>query len=354
MAVEVHVRNFQALKNTGLEISGFTAITGPNNSGKTALMRAIRGVFQNTPGTSFVRMGEDSCKVEIRFADGNVVVWEKGPKVKPTYTVNGTVIHPGRDVPEEVRDLGVVPVLAGGRDHWPSIAPQIVGQVFLLDQPGSVIAEAIADVERVGHLNRAMKASESDRRKAEDKLRVRRGDLEEADTELEFFDGLDGAVLLVDGVEATWDTASKMHRALTALHHMDKRHKAAVATVKRLEGAEAITIPEADEADAHGRELAQLRALSNVVATARTRAAALEGVELIVIPTDLTDVEELAGELESLTALNQRVASVREELRKLRKAEQLLSQELAGIGSELNGVLLEIGECPTCGKEHQT
>ena len=34
MAVKVQVKNFQSLKDVELEIEGFTALSGPNNSGK--------------------------------------------------------------------------------------------------------------------------------------------------------------------------------------------------------------------------------------------------------------------------------------------------------------------------------
>lgn len=352
MAVIVRVHNFQSIKDATVVVDGFTVATGKNNRGKTALQRAIRGVFQNTPGTAFVRQGEEKCSVEIRFEDGNVVVWEKGTKTKPTYKVNGKTIHPGRDVPDEVRDLMVVPVMAGGREHWPSIAPQIVGQVFLLDQPGSVIAEAVADVERVGHLNRAMMASEKDRRKAEDKLRVRKEDLVEAETEVAFFEGLDPAVIKVEELEAVWEQASRIQRALQALGLMQKRHKAAVATVTHLEGVQAVNVPDAATAVALDRELTQLKGLKVRLTTASTRAVVLAGVEAVAIPTDLTQVEDLAGDHTFLVNLRERVRSVAEELGKLQRAEKLLDQELVTVASDLEGVLDEIGECPTCGKEH--
>ncbi len=350
MAVIVRAHNFQSIKDATIVVDGLTVVTGKNNRGKSASQRAVRGVFQNTPGTSFVRQGEDKCSVEIRFADGNTVVWEKGPKVKPTYTVNGKVIYPGREVPDEVRALGVVPIMAGGREHWPSIAPQIVGQVFLLDQPGSIIAEAIADVERVGHLNRAMKASETDRRRAEEKLRVRKSDLEEAEAELATFDGLDEAVTKVEGVEEAWEASSRMHRALTALQHMNNRHKAAVATVKQLEGVKAITIPETTTAHAEGQDLHQLKGLLQRLKSAQQQVVSLAGVELVAIPSDLSEVHDLSEELTSLQTLQERLTHVHEEIGKLRQAEGLIAQELTAVHSELGGVLLAIGECPTCGK----
>ena len=70
--VTVKVRNFQSIKNSEIEVRGFTAVTGANNSGKTAFCRATRGVFQNTPGTGFIRHGETECEVSVAFDDGEI------------------------------------------------------------------------------------------------------------------------------------------------------------------------------------------------------------------------------------------------------------------------------------------
>ena len=43
MAVTARVQNFQSVEDATIVIDGLTVITGTNNSGKTAVMRAIRG-----------------------------------------------------------------------------------------------------------------------------------------------------------------------------------------------------------------------------------------------------------------------------------------------------------------------
>ena len=146
--MKVTVKNFQSIKEAELEVNGFTVITGANNSGKTALMRAIKGAFQNTKGTAFVRHGEDRCRVEIEFEDGSFA-WEKG-KGKPAYEIDGKVVNPGKTIPDEVSALGVRPIKAGpAGDVWPQIAPQFTGQVFLVDKHGSALAEAVAATSKL-------------------------------------------------------------------------------------------------------------------------------------------------------------------------------------------------------------
>ena len=91
MATTVHVRDFQSIQDAIIIIDGFTVVTGPNNSGKSALQRAIRGVFTNPPAGSLVRHGAKYLSVTITFSDGQTVCWEKGSKVN-RYIVNGKLI----------------------------------------------------------------------------------------------------------------------------------------------------------------------------------------------------------------------------------------------------------------------
>jgi len=243
MTVKVRVQDFQSIKDATLDIQGLTVITGPNNSGKSAFMRAIRGAAQNTRGNAFVRRGAAKSKVDLTFDDGHTLTWEKGAKVKPTFTVDGgPPIHPGQGVPDEVRALGIRPIKAGGEDIWPQIAPQF-HQVFLIDQPGSVLAEAVADVERVGQLHAALKSARSDQTRAASTLQVRQGDVKSRAEELATFEGLDQVVAEIKTIEADTLRAGKIQRAVEGLGALRDRLHDAEALVESLAGAELIDLP---------------------------------------------------------------------------------------------------------------
>ena len=175
--IKVAVKNFQSIAKANIEINGFTVVTGKNNSGKSALLRSINSLFTNALGSSFVRNGEDYCEVSLDFNNGETVTWQKGEKIKPTYWINGgEPIYCGRNAPEELEQFNVVPLKVAGREIWPQIAPQFTGQVFLIDLPGSVMAEMVADVDRVGELNSALKNCEKDKRANNSKLKIRNED----------------------------------------------------------------------------------------------------------------------------------------------------------------------------------
>jgi DNA repair ATPase RecN len=189
--MKIKIENFQSLKDIELDVSGLTILTGSNNTGKSAVIRAVSGVFNNTRGNSFVRYGEKHSTVSVEWSDTEKVTWEKG-KSTNRYTINGKVFDKvGSNAPDELKDLGVYTLKAGGKEVSPQLAPQFTGQVFLLDQPGSVIADCIADSERVVGLNKALKESDKQKRGFSSILKVREGDLQKLDTKLEAYEGLD-------------------------------------------------------------------------------------------------------------------------------------------------------------------
>jgi exonuclease SbcC len=235
MSFLVRVRDFQSIGETvTIEVNGFTVITGPNNVGKTALMRAIFGLCSNARGNSFVRYGKESARVEIEFQDKKVA-WEKGLKVN-RYEVDGKAIdRVGAGVPDEVSGLGIGPIEAAGRELWPQFAHQFVGQIFLLDLPGSVLAEAIANVDKVGVLNEALRLSQSDRKSTASDLKLRSADVAKNEEALSKFDGLDSVVEKVREVVAKQEGIVESRKTYLGLKGYRDRLSAANEVVFALE-----------------------------------------------------------------------------------------------------------------------
>lgn len=350
MTVKVRVRNFQSIQDAEIVVDGLTAITGPNNTGKSAMLRAIRGAFQNTRGTSFVRHGEDKCSVVLEFDDGRILKWEKGPKTKPTYVVDGgNEIHPGQGVPDEVRDFGVCPVMAGGREVWPQIAPQLDGQVFLLNEPGSVLAEAVANVERVGRLNRSLKASEKDRRSAAAALKVRLDDRITQRAEVEAFEGLDVVVSEVEALEAKAHQAGRVYRAVKNLRALRDRVGRANETVSALEGVEGVEVPEVGVTSGALATLEGTEALRNRYVSARDRAVRYEGIEDVEVDISEETARKLDRALEAARTLQNRLSDANLDVMDLEGTLESKSRELELVEKTVIEVLGDLGECPTCG-----
>jgi exonuclease SbcC len=288
--VKIRVKNFQSLEDAQLEVSGLTVVTGSNNSGKTALLRAVRGVFANTGGMSMLRHGTDVFNVNVDFGDADVT-WSKGTKIRPTYTIGGKTIAPGRDVPSEVRSLGVQPIKAGTSDVWPQIAPQFTGQVFLLDQSGANLAEALSDVDRVGRLSDALRLAETDRRQAASDIKLRRKDLEEARLHEAKFVGLPSAEAAATAVQEALQAVRALSADVETVRVLQASLEASRARLARLtEAVGSLTVPTVDAIRDLVRQVSEFKALRQ----RREAALPLARAELPEVPSTVAAEKALA------------------------------------------------------------
>ena len=403
MPITVRVRNFQSIVDATVVIDGFTVVSGPNNSGKTALMRAIRGVFTNAPPGPLVRHGTAHLTVDIDFGDGNTVTWKKGWK-KPgqkggtvnEYTVNGTKLGDkvGRGCPDEVAALGMRFIDAGTERLWPQVADQFTGTLFLVNTPGSVVAEAVADVDRVGKLTKALKLSEKDRRSVLSTLKVRRKDVENVDDELEAFKGFDDVITAVGDLEGTlkkadtqkalldfflglhvrWEAAhqevtsldgvesipepdpesSREARKLTStlrdLTSLSDRHRKVSSSVQHLEGVDDLSIPVPKGAQDERDALVTLLALRGNHGAASQAVARLEGVADVSGPSPKTldGVQKVRKALGFFENIKSRGLALEAEIQRLVDEISTADAELGEAQKEVGVLIGQLGICPTC------
>jgi len=388
--IKVHIKNFQSIKDSILEIDGVTIVTGRNNGGKSAAMRAIRGVFTNTRGHSFVRYGESHCEVTITFQDGQTVTWEKGKSVN-RYTVNGKVFDKvGTGVPDEVLALGVYPLQVGNQTIWPQVAPQFTGQVFLLDQPGSVIAEAISDVNRVGVLSKGLKQSEQERRQTQQDLKLRRQDKQTLESDLLCYAGLDETVAQIAQIEHGSLELQKLDVGISQQKDLRDRWEGAQEKVSFFGGLSQVALPNREALQVH-QSLGHALRLQQQLTNAQGLIQAMAGVDTITLPPVLsaTFQRELQAALVLQTRLDKAQKEVVREIPEginvpaLSKDIQLLpvllpkwrgtqtqylqyKQEVQALDSqiqqvqgtlpeleaEIQGILTQMPACPTCGHQH--
>lgn len=302
--IRVKIKNFQSLADAEMIIDGFTALTGPNNCGKSALVRAIKGLFKNNPAS--VRTGETYSEVTLLFDDGNEVTWRKG-KGHNTYVINGkTLENVGRSVPDEVQALGIHRIEVGRHRMWPQIASQNVGQVFLLDYSGAVVAEAVADVERVGMLNKALALAEREQRRVKSKIKVRDDDLLDLQQDLESFAGLDTLAHRVGRIQGAEEKAARVRVKHDMLCDTLQGLQEAQGVVSALSGVGEVHLPPA-EVVTRARKMADLLdTLTEIQDRAGDEQGVLDnlqGVEAVSIPS-LEGVGELSSLIEGLEELH--------------------------------------------------
>lgn len=323
----------------------------------TSLCRATYGAFTNARGNKYVRHGKESCEVRLDFPDGRSLVWEKGAKVN-RYELDGKALNKvGQGAPPEVASLGVQPVEAAGRELWPQFAHQFVGQVFLLDEPGSVLAEAISDVARVGVLNEALRNSQSDRRTAGSELKLRVEDVGKHEVAVRKFDGLDGVLALVHEVEAEREHISQLRLRLSGVERLRDRLRAAEDEVARLapvrdmgsdlEDAPLTKTVKADAALDWVRSA--IRRLAFAVSAHDEARHYFEATGKTTFPS--LDVGDSVGQLGVVSTLLSTLSSRGKSVSLLSAEVSTVATDLSVSQSDLSELLATAGACPTCGSE---
>lgn len=335
--IKVQIRNFQSIEDAEVEIDGFTVITGPNNSGKSAVMRAIRGVFTNAPAGPLVRHGAKNLSVGILFPDGTDLLWEKGGKVN-RYTLNGKELNSvGRGVPNEIAALGVAEIKAGSDRLWPQIAEQFTGSLFLVNRPGSVVAEALSDVDRVGTLTEALRLAESDRRSCSSELKVRRKDLQSHREQAAFYEGLDEVLATVTSLEDRRTELDKDETEVTTLGALSFQWDKASAEVRQYTGFDESVVPSVDSTDAAvvlRNDLSEAMSLHHRYSEAQGVAQATEGFDSVL------------STLPAIKDQQDATAALREEWIALKK----LSSRWGVLKTEADSYASEIPSLPTADK----
>jgi DNA repair ATPase RecN len=190
----VHVRNFQSLIDTKVELGVLTVILGPNDQGKSAFFRAIRSAVECAAGTDFITYDRTMARVTL-VVDGRELIWETGASVN-RYILDGLAYEKvGRQVPPDIQDLlALSPVQF---DKNLELSLNFADQddpPFLIPFPGGLtsagVAKILGDLTNLNVLYRAVGEAERRRRQADSALKMRRGDVESLQAQVRAFPDL--------------------------------------------------------------------------------------------------------------------------------------------------------------------
>lgn len=166
--LKIELQNFQSHKNSIIELhKGLNVITGPSDSGKSAIIRAIRWVLYNEPrGSDFITTSTNQCKVSLYFDNGAIITRERTP-TKNRYilqTNEKKEIYEGfgNTVPSEIIESHQIRNLYLDTDQKNTInlATQLEGP-FLLSQSGAIRAKAIGRILGIHYLDSASRKASS-------------------------------------------------------------------------------------------------------------------------------------------------------------------------------------------------
>lgn len=196
---KVILKNFQSHKYSVIEFDeGLNIIVGPSDSGKSAIIRAIKWALYNDPlGDYFIREGEDEASVVLIFSN-NIKVKRLRSKSRNAYILYG---HDGEElifegfgnkVPKEIIDILAIKKipLDSNETNAINLGEQLEG-AFLLSEKGSVRASAIGRLVGVDLIDDALKDTLKDIRNLSINKKLKTERLKEIEEELLSYDYLE-------------------------------------------------------------------------------------------------------------------------------------------------------------------
>ena len=357
MTFQVHIQNYQSIEDANLEISGLTIIVGQNNTGKSAIMRALRGPFMNTNGNGYIRHDATRMCVRHDFSDGESIQWEKVgeiptkgknkgklSKIKANYIINGQEFNEvGQSVPEEALKLGVHPIQIGSDKVWPQVASQVDGTYFLVNRPGYAVAEAVADVDRVGKLNKALRLCDKDARSTSAQQKIREKDLKKLEAQIGRFDGLDSVLESVSKIETLQTELLRVQKGLETVTALQTRYKAATQSVKGLEWVLGVDIPSLKQLEKMGVSIQIVTRLQTQLDKCKRDIESFSGLDEIELPdeTSLKKLQKICQVMGDVNGLRARLKVVNRDLVRL-KTIGSLDFDLEADLESLRGIVSEV------------
>lgn len=310
----LEVTNFQSLAKADIELGPFTVIVGPSNSGKSALLRALKAVVRNVNSPSAVRVGKNVFTATI-FFDGTSVSIERGKsqstyRVTPDAGVEQVYTKAGRTVPDDIQSVLALPLPDGTPDI---VFSSQIDPPFLLAETGSVAAKILGDLTNVSRLHAASKEANRRRLEAEKLRKLRESDaLAVAEQMREQFSDLPAHAATIkecrEALEAVKDKAAEQELLTRLLSEYD-------------------TICAAEEA--------LLTTMENLPKPADIEALAEKAGALLGERQSLLDSIDLLSKL--AVAHDQLETEISESRKQAEQAEQ-----------EYHDVLVQAGTCPMC------
>lgn len=299
MITKLSVRNFQSLRSVDLTLGPFTVIVGPSNSGKTALMRALRGLASNLRGASAITRGAKTCAITAHTDDTTIVTLERSES-QGVYRIthpNGTedtFTKLAGAVPDQVTTaLHITPAPATGTSI--NFASQL-DRPFLLDDSGANVARTLGALTNVNTILEGVREANRRRNALSATLRTRQNDLTDLTTRAAAFAGLPARLHACTRAEHHADTAATLTDRITRL-------RTAIDTLTVATGVLARTtvlpaIPDTGPLDA---ATARLHAARDLVRTWTHHTTEARRFDLL-IDSITTDEQTLHGELHTTLA----------------------------------------------------
>ncbi|MGG1014790.1 AAA family ATPase [Bacillus subtilis] len=219
----VQLKGFQSHVDSDIRLgSGLNVITGPSDSGKTAVLRAVRWVAFNEPaGEAFLNRAVGETEVSITLETGQVIT-KRRRKGKTSYLLQQNEEDEGSlfeksEVPEEVKAiLGIRKETFGDFETTLNFAYQLDAP-FLISETASAGAKVLGKLAGTAAVDMAVKSVNKDTIAARNERSRATQDIEKINGELLKFAGVDEAKEQLELAQYVLDEAERKIERLSEL-----------------------------------------------------------------------------------------------------------------------------------------
>lgn len=226
----ITLKNFQSHKYSVIEFNrGLNVIVGPSDTGKTAIIRAMKWVFYNEPaGDFFIREGENECSVIVEFNEGTKVerYRSRSKNIYILYDHNENEIRYegfGTSVPEEILEATNMRkiLLDSNGANAINLGEQLEGP-FLLSEKTSTRASAIGRLIGVNIIDEALVETLKDLRNFTNQRKMLNENIEILNTELKDYEYLKAVSEKTDRVSEITNKLKEKSLKLSRLKTISK------------------------------------------------------------------------------------------------------------------------------------
>jgi exonuclease SbcC len=361
----VELTNFQSHRHVILPMGDLTVFTGSSNSGKSSVLRALTALVRNDAVGDYITHGESFLKVKVTLDCGTAVEWVKG-KNENSYRITwpdgreSFFQKVGADVPDEVKAvLKLSPiVMEGGQKAQVNIHEQLEAPFLIQDTPGHV-AKVFGELTSASKLYTAV--SEGIKKINRDKAtkKVRKGDLEDLETQLESYQLLEQQIDLAENARIKLNVAKDIEiqakNAQAAATEVGIIASQIYTAGERIAELQPILAVDFEPIDAISSEIESISGLKKQWDTTQLSLAGLEKVaqaldKLSDVP-DLDEIEALGQEYAALSLVSGSLTSLNSRISDAEDAVSTLNKGLSSVDKKIQKAYTHLDSCPSCGQD---
>lgn len=233
MAIDVTIKNYEAIPDLTLTISGFTGLTGLSNSGKSVFIRGIKSAIYNDSTERCINWNASEAKVCLNFRAPHSplkIEWTRFRQTAEVKINDDQVFRKlGGQTPKPVIDYGFR--LIGNKSPNFHL---LEDTFFLLHEPVGVVADVFQEVLHFSKVSDALELCNGEKKKAVSKLNVRREDLTSAEQAAKEIPVLESVEQQIDSLLQTIQKQQDLQTTLDTVKSLEIKIIALSDTVSRL------------------------------------------------------------------------------------------------------------------------